>query len=107
MTAVTDVQNIIEALKGSPPTAQQISNISQHFIDADPTGLLQPLDMDGHPTYYADWQNPTNEEQAVLTLAGMKYALQEYIKALVKKKQQPIKDGIIQSEMDAAITDLD
>lgn len=70
MSAVTDAKLIIETLIGRTLTAQQLTNIADKVVAADPAGLTR---SGGGPRaeasgYFADPDNPTNEEKAQLFL---------------------------------------
>lgn len=80
MTAVADATTVIETLIGRTLTAQQLQNIGNRMVLADPYGLARPGRGPNaqDPGYFADPENPTAEEKAQLILDSLNITLKQW-----------------------------
>jgi hypothetical protein len=78
MTAVADATTVIETLLGRTLTAQQLQSIGNRMVQADPYGIARRSPRGDDPGYFADYDNPTNEEKAQLILDSLLLTLEQW-----------------------------
>ena len=106
MTAIADATTVIETLIGRTLTAQQLSNIGNRFRQADPYSLAAP-DDNGVSAYFADPENPTNEEMAQLLLDTFKTYAKDVVRKMAETEQVTSNEGSVEAAGNTAVADLE
>lgn len=109
MTAVADATTVIETLLGRTLTGPQLQNIGSRMVRADPFSLAtrRPGPNGGtDPGYFADPDNPTNEEKAQLILDSLLLTLKRWNRQAAQNAAKQTASADIIAAGDAAEVDL-
>lgn len=107
MTAVADVTASLEALLGRVLSAQQLQTLANAIMDRDPANLLPRPNAPGPHPFFADPQNPTNEEKAELVKQTILSSLRRTIRDSAEDIQRTTNETSVSAAGDAAVADLE
>jgi hypothetical protein len=107
MTAVTDATLIIETVIGRPLTGPQLSSIADKVVALDPFGYLTGGPGGEPSTYFADPENPTNEEKAQLFLDTTERIWRNWMQRGGAEIAKETTDATVAAAMAAAEAELD
>lgn len=105
MTAVADATTVIETLLGRTLTGPQLQNIGSRMVQADPFGLTRGV-RNQPSGYFADPDNPTNEEKAQLILDSLLLTLKRWNRQAAQNAAKQTASADIIAAGDAAEVDL-